>query len=165
MLEKLGLRPEDVAKTAIPQMPVRLEMLKSGQVDAATLPEPLASVAVKSGATMLNSSDNLGINPGVLLFTKETIQSKNAEIAAFYRAYNSAVEYLQDAPVSDYVDILIDVAGFPEDVKDSLSLPAYTPAALPSADDFDGVMAWLTEKGLIQNTYQYDDLVDKSFVK
>ena len=50
-------------------------------------------------------------------------------------------------------------------MKESLSLPAYTPAALPSADDFDGVMTWLVEKGLIQNTYQYDDLVDKSFVK
>lgn len=165
MLSEIGLKPQDVEKTAIPQIPVRLEMLKSGQIDAATLPEPLASVAVKAGATVLNSTDNLGINPGVLLFTKETIQSKNAEIAAFYRAYNSAVAYLQDTPVSDYADILIDIAGFPEDVKESLSLPTYTPAALPSADDFDGVMAWLAEKGLIQNTYQYDDLVDKSFVK
>ena len=72
-------------RRAIPQIPVRLEMLKSGQIDAATLPEPLASVAVKAGATVISSTDNLGINPGALLFTKETIQSKNAEIAAFYR--------------------------------------------------------------------------------
>ena len=165
MLSKLGLTPDDVSKTAIPQIPVRLEMLQSGQIDAATLPEPLASEAVKAGATVLSSTDSLGINPGVLLFKADAIQSKNAEITAFYKAYNYAVEYLKKAPVSEYADILVDVAGFPEDVKDSLTLPAYTLETLPSADDFDGVMTWLTEKSLIKNTYQYDDLVDKSFVK
>ena len=165
MLSEIGISPEDVEKTAIPQIPVRLEMLQSGQIGAATLPEPLASVAVKAGATVISSTDSLGINPGVLLFKTDAIQSKNAEVAAFYRAYNSAVEYLKSAPVSEYADILVDVAGFPADVKDSLTLPVYTPAALPSADDFDGVMAWLTEKGLIKQTYQYDDLVGKSFVK
>lgn len=165
MLAKLGLTPDDVEKTAIPQIPVRLEMLSSGQIGAATLPEPLASVAVKAGATVIDSTDNLGINPGVLLFEADVIESKNAEIIAFYKAYNSAVEYLKTAPVSEYADILVDVAGFPADVKDSLTLPAYTPATLPSADDFDGVMAWLTEKGLIKQAYKYDDLVNKSFVK
>ncbi len=165
MVTELGLTPEDVKKTAIPQIPVRLEMLKSGQIDAATLPEPLASTAVKAGAAVLGSTDSLGINPGVLLFTSEVIESKSAEIAAFYRAYNSAVDYLQSAPVSDYVDILIEAAGFPEDIKEQLSLPTYTKAALPSADDFDGVMTWLTQKGLIKSAYQYDDLVSKSFVK
>ncbi len=165
MVAELGLTPEDVEKTAIPQIPVRLEMLKGGQIDAATLPEPLASAAVKVGAAVLGSTDSLGINPGVLLFKADVIESKNAEIEAFYRAYNSAVDYLQNAPVSDYVDTLIEEAGFPEDVREELSLPAYTTAALPSADDFDGVMAWLTEKGLIKSAYQYDDLVSKSFVK
>ena len=165
MLAENGLSPEDVEKTAIPQIPVRLEMLQSGQIDAATLPEPLASVAVKAGATVIGSSDSLGINPGVLLFTKDSISQKKTEIEAFYRAYNKAVENLKSAPVADYVDILINVSGFPEDVRDQLTLPEYTSATLPGKEDFDGVIAWLTEKGLIQNAYQYDDLVVKDFVK
>lgn len=165
MLSEIGLTPDDVDKTAIPQIPVRLEMLKSGQIDAATLPEPLASVAVKSGATVIHGTDSLGINPGVLLFTKDAIEHKKEGLEAFYRAYNKAVTYLQDEPVSSYIDILIDVAGFPEDVKDSLLLPAYTTASLPDTADFDGVMAWLTEKGLIEQSFSYDDLVYSSFVK
>ncbi len=165
MLAKLGLTPEEVEKTAIPQIPVRLEMLQNGQVGAATLPEPLASVAVKAGATVLDSTDNLGINPGVLLFKTDVIETKNTEIVAFYKAYNSAVEYLETAPVTEYANILVDVAGFPEDVKDSLTLPSYTPAMLPSEADFVNVIAWLKEKGLIQQVYQYGELVDKSFVK
>ncbi len=165
MLAERGLSPEDVEKTAIPQIPVRLEMLQSGQIDAATLPEPLASVAVEAGATVLGSSDALGINPGVLLFTADAVSEKKTELAAFYRAYNKAVEYLKSTAISEYADILIEVSGFPEDVREQLTLPEYTPAALPDRDDFDGVMAWLTGKELIQTTYQYDDLVVKDFVK
>jgi NitT/TauT family transport system substrate-binding protein len=49
MLYEYGLAPEEVSKTAIPKIPLRLEMLKNGKVNAATLPEPFASSAVKSG--------------------------------------------------------------------------------------------------------------------
>lgn len=165
MLAKIGLNGDDVEKTAIPKIPVRLEMLGSGQVDAATLPEPLASLAVQNGASVLDSTDQLGINPGVLLFTKEAVEDKSAELNAFYRAYNKAAEYLQSAPISDYIDILIEKSGFPEGIEDVLTLPGYTSAALPSKTDFDMVMAWLTDKDLIDNVYSYDDLVDNSFVK
>jgi len=165
MLAENNMKPEDVNKTVIPQMPVRLEMLKNGKVDAATLPEPLASSAVNSGAVILNSTDKLGINPGVLLFTKKSVETKPAEIKAFYRAYNSAVEYLQKEDRSSYIDMLIKEAGFPEDVKDVLTLPAYNKAELPAQEDFDSVIQWLKEKELIKNSYKYGDLVDDSFVK
>jgi NitT/TauT family transport system substrate-binding protein len=165
MLAENNLESKDVNKTVIPQMPVRLEMLKNGKVDAATLPEPLASSAAKAGAVILNSTDKLGINPGILLFTSKSIEIKPAEIKAFYKAYNSAAEFLQNEDKSSYIDMLIKEAGFPEDVKDALTLPAYNKASLPSQEDFDSVMGWLKEKELIKNSYKYDDLVDSSFVK
>ena len=165
MLAENSMKPDDVNKTVIPQIPVRLEMLNNGKIDAATLPEPLASLAVKSGAKILNSTDKLGINPGVLLFTKKSVQSKTAEINAFYKAYNRAVEYLQKEELSSYIDILVKEAGFPEDVKDVLTLPSYTKAALPSQKDFDDVIEWLKGKDLIENSFKYTELVDVSFVK
>lgn len=159
MLEKSGIGANDIEKSIIPKIPLRLEMLQTGQVDAATLPEPLASSAVKSGAKVLDSTDNLGINPGVVVFAESSINSKSDEIKAFYRAYDRAVEYLKTADKSEYIDILIEEAGFPEDVKDIISLPSYTTHTLPSKDDFEGVIAWLCRKGLIDKAYSYDDLV------
>jgi NitT/TauT family transport system substrate-binding protein len=164
MLSEYGLSPGDVSKTAIPKIPLRLEMLKSGQVDAAPLPEPLASSAVKSGAIILDSTDSLGINPGVMLFSRSAIDNKSDAIKAFYRAYDKAVEYLKTARLSDYIDVLISEAGFPEDIADVLALPEYTPAALPPQNDFDVVIDWLLDKELIETGYSYEELIDTKFI-
>jgi NitT/TauT family transport system substrate-binding protein len=165
MLEEGGLKPEDVHKVAIPQIPTRLEMLQNGKIDAATLPDPLASVAVKDGAALLNSTDKMGINPGVLLFTQDAIDEKSASIKAMYKAYDKAVEYLKKEPVSSYADVLINDVGFPEGIEDSISLPAYTQVTLPSQKDFDDVIKWLIDKKLIKNSYKFEQLVDGRFVK
>lgn len=163
MLKEGNLKAEDIKKVAIPQMPVRLEMLQNGKVAAATLPEPLASAAMKNGAKLLNSSDKLGINPGVLLFTTKATKDKSVEIKAFYTAYNKAVDYLNKEDKSKYIDVLIEKAGFPADVKDVLVLPQYNKAVLPSEKDFTNVINWLTEKQLIKNSYKYNDLVNSEF--
>lgn len=165
MLKEGKLNLDEVEKVAIPQMPVRLEMLQNGKVAAATLPEPLASAAMKNGAKLLNSSDKLGINPGVLLFTTKATEEKSEEIKAFYTAYNKAVDYLNKEDKSKYIDALIEKAGFPADVKEVLVLPEYNKAVMPSEKDFSNVISWLHEKQLIKNDYKYDDLVKSEFVR
>lgn len=165
MLKEGKLGSGDVKKVAIPQMPVRLEMLQNGKVAAATLPEPLASAAMKNGAVLLNSSDKLGINPGVLLFTTKVTEEKSEEIKLFYEAYNKAVDYLNKEDKSNYIDALIEKAGFPADVKDVLVLPEYNKAVLPSEQDFTNVINWLLEKQLIKNSYKYNDLVNSEFAR
>lgn len=164
-LNKANLTQTDVKKTAIPQIPTRLEMLQKGKVDAATLPEPLASVAVKNGAKLLNSSDALKINPGVILFTSKSIEDKSTEIKAMYKAYNDAVSYLEKEQASSYIDTLIEKAGFPADVKGTLTLPKYTKAVMIDNKDFTDVITWLKDKKLIKNSYEYKDLVEDKFVR
>lgn len=165
MLKEGGLSSDNVKKTVIPEIPVRLEMLQNGKIDSAVLPDPLATVAMKNGALLLNSTDKLNINPGVLLFSSSAIDSKKEEIKAFYSAYNMAVEYIQKQPVSSYIDVLIKEAGFPETVKDSIVLPKYTKAVLPKEKDVDEVIKWLKDKQLIKNEYKYSDLVDENLVR
>ncbi|MDI6601173.1 MAG: MetQ/NlpA family ABC transporter substrate-binding protein [Thermoanaerobacteraceae bacterium] len=165
MLEKAGLKDTDVNKVAIPQIPTRLEMLQNGKVAAATLPDPLATEAVKNGAKLLDSSDRLGINPGVMIFTADSIKKNSKGIEAMYKAYNRAVEYLNNQPVTEYIDIIIKDAGFPEDIKGSMQLPSYTEAGLPSKEDVDSVMEWLTGKKLIKEGFSYDELVEDKFVR
>lgn len=165
ILKENKIDPNDIEKVVVPQIPLRLEMLQNGKIDGATLPEPLASVAISSGAKELGSSDKLGINPGVMVFTEESIKSKAKEIKSFYRAYNKAVEYLLKEEISNYIDVLIEKAAFPEVVKDIISLPEYNKASLPSKKDFEGTMEWLLEKELVKNQYKYDELVDGRFVE
>lgn len=165
ILLKSSLASSDIHKVVIPQIPTRLEMLKSGKIAAATLPEPMATLAVKEGGKILNGSDQLGISPGVLLFTTKAVNSKEKEMQAMYRAYNKAIDYLTKEPIENYIDIIIEKGGFPQTVKGSLVLPAYKKAEAPDSKDIASVLTWLRERNLIQKNYSYEELVDNRFVR
>ncbi|SMC34956.1 ABC transporter substrate-binding protein [Sporomusa malonica] len=160
-----GLTSADINKVVIPQIPARLEMLQNGKIAAATLPDPLATIAVKNGAKVIKTSEQLGLNPGVLLFTTKAVKEKEKEIQAMYRAYSKAVDYLSREPMDNYIDLLIEKGGFPKDVKGVLVLPQYKKAAAPQQKDVDDVVAWLQARQLIQKKYLYTDLVDTRFVR
>ncbi len=152
-------------KVAIPKIPTRLEMLNNGKLDMATLPEPLASLAVTAGGAIINSSDELGVNPGIMLFTSDAIDSKTKEIQALYRAYNKAVNFLKEEKMENYIDFVIEEAGFPENIKDTLTLPNYTKASMPSEKELEEVLTWLKSKDLTSNDYTLKELSTDDFVK
>jgi len=152
-------------KVAIPQIPTRLEMLNNGKLDMATLPEPLASTAIASGGKIISSSDKLGINPGVMVFTKDSIESKASQIKSFYIAYNKAAVYLNKEKPENYIDFVIQDAGFPATVKDTLTLPNYTKASMPPEKELEQVITWLKSKKLTTNDYKLKDVSNDSFIK
>ena len=159
VLASAQLSGESINKVVIPQIPTRLEMLQNGKLAAATLPEPMASIAVHNGCKYITGSDALGINPGVMLFTAKTVADKKAELAAFYRAYNKAVAYLNETDRNEYMDLVVAKGGFPPVAKEALVLPQYHEAALPKEKDVTDCIAWLQQKQLIKTAYTYQDLI------
>lgn len=159
ILAKEGMDSESINKVIIPQIPTRLEMLQNGKLAAATLPEPMASIAVSNGCTYVTGSDELGINPGVIMFTAKTVDNKTAEIAAMYRAYNKAVDYLNNTSRDEYIDLVVEKGGFPPAAKEALNLPEYHKAALPKESDVTDCIKWLNNKGLVKEHFSYQDIV------
>ena len=159
-----GLSEREVSKVVIPQIPVRLEMLQSGNLAAAVLPEPMASVAVASGSRYVTGSGELGINPGVIVFADSAINEKADSIRAMYRAYNKSVEYLNHAPRAEYIDLVMEKSGFPAPARDALELKPYRPAGLPAEKDVEEAVHWVKHKELAGD-YRYDDLVSKLLVE
>jgi NitT/TauT family transport system substrate-binding protein len=159
ILAKENLPEDSINKVIIPQIPTRLEMLQNGKLAAATLPEPMASIAVHNGCTFVTGSDELGINPGVIMFTAKTTNDRRAEIAAMYRAYNKAVDYLNNTPREEYIDLIVEKGGFPPTAKEALKLPEYHHATLPKESDVVDCVKWLKSKGLIKKNYTYADFV------
>lgn len=164
MLIKEGLKPEDIKKTAIPQIPVRLEMLKSGQLAGACLPDPLATLAEKSGALALGDTAQTGSTLGVVLFSQKSIDSKKDEIKKVYQAYERAKEELNKNG-DKYRSILVEKAGFPGEVKDIIKFPVYKKSFLPAQSDFDQVYKWIKDKNLIDKNVDYKSIVDGEFIK
>lgn len=146
-------------KVVIPQIPTRLEMLQNGKLAAATLPEPMGSIAIASGCHFVTDSEAMGINPGVMMFTAKAVDEKKAELQAFYRAYNKAVQYLNDHPQDEYMDLIIEKSGFPAAAKTALKFPKYREAGLPEEKDVTECLNWMQQKGLIKSNYSYAELV------
>ncbi|HWQ61086.1 MAG TPA: ABC transporter substrate-binding protein, partial [Negativicutes bacterium] len=165
MIMESGLRPGDVCKVVIPQIPARMEMLNNGKIAAAVLPDPLATVAVRSGARVLASSGQMDIGIGVVMFASRAAGKKAGEIRALYRAYDKAVDYIAAHPVEEYLDLLISKGGFPESVRGALVLPAYKRAAVPERKDVDDVVKWLYDNKLIKKRYGFEELVDGRYVR
>ena len=152
--------PEDsINKVVIPQIPTRLEMLQSGKLAAATLPEPMGSIAIANGCRFVTDSEEMGVNPGVMMFTAKAASDKKAELQAFYRAYNKAVNYLNEHPQDEYMDLVIEKSGFPDAAKAALKLPQYREAGLPAEKDVSECINWMVQKELIKQSYTYDELV------
>ena len=153
-----GLDEQDVSKVVIPQIPVRLEMLQSGNLAAAVLPEPMASVAAASGNRYVTGSAELGLNPGVIVFADAAIQEKAESIRAMYRAYNKSVDYLNHAPRAEYIDLVMDKSGFPALARDALELKPYRTAGLPAEKDVEEAVHWVKSRDLAGD-FRYDELV------
>lgn len=154
-----SMKEDSINKVVIPQIPTRLEMLQNGKLAAATLPEPMGSIAVANGCKFITDSEQLGINPGVMMFTAKCVDNKKAELQAFYRAYNKAVKYLNEHPQDEYMDLIIEKSGFPAIAKTALKLPKYREAGLPQEKDVVDCMKWMNSKGLIKQEFSYKDLV------
>lgn len=159
ILARNDMTDESINKVIIPQIPTRLEMLQNGKLAAATLPEPMASIAVHNGCRYITGSDELGINPGVIIMLNSAVQDKQASVQAMYRAYNKAVHYLNSAPRDEYIDLVIEKGGFPPMAKEALQLPKYREAELPEESDVAECIKWLNEKALVKDAYSYQDLV------
>lgn len=165
MLEASQMSPADVEKVAIPPLPTRLEMLMGGKIDACILPEPLAGLAVKNGAKVLASTDELANKPGAIAFTAKSLEENPEAIKAVFRAYNDSVAYLQQEPAESYLDFVIESQGFPANIRDSLVLPQYSVAVKPDEKIVNDVVQWMKAKNFIKGNYEYQDLVDESILR
>ncbi|HET6450400.1 MAG TPA: ABC transporter substrate-binding protein [Spirochaetia bacterium] len=162
MLTSAGANPGQVELVPIVQLPARLEMLLAGKVEAACLPEPLASVAVTRGARRLADSEGSGATPGALLFTGKALSEKAPDIAAFYRAYDAAVDRLAASPGAFREEISRGCA-FPPGAADVMRMPRFTHHALPPAALVDDVAAWMVRTGLLDKRPEYTDIVTADF--
>lgn len=165
MLESAVIKDGEISKIAIPPLPTRLEMLQGGKVTAAILPEPMAGLAVKNGAKVLTSTDQMDNKAGAIAFTAKSINDNTEEIKAIFRAYDQAVDYLQSEPAESYIDFIIEEQHFPAEIRDSLQLPEFHKAEMIREDIFEDVVDWMLEKELIKNHYEFNAIVGRTILR
>lgn len=143
----------------------RSEALLSDQVDGAVYTEPQASMLAAQGAIVLGSSKEVGIKGGTLQFMTDIVNDRPQDIQAFYTAYNHTIDYMNDHSAKDYADILADYQ-FPDAMSTYLDsqMDTYPYAQAVPQDQFADIIAWTKDKGQIDQSYTYDELVNIDFL-
>lgn len=164
MLAGEGLKPEEIAKIDIGQIPVRFEQLMNGNIQAAALPDPLAQGAIAGGAKLIvDDAKYPQFSQSVLSFTPDTLNNKPTTVAKFLVAWEKAVNELNAHP-EKYQGVLIEQGRVPKSVQDSYTMPPFPGRGVPSEAEVTDVVAWLKAKGLVGRDILYTDMVDTSFL-
>lgn len=148
---------------AIPQMPVRLEILTANKLSGATLPEPLASAALSSGGELIGSTRDLELYPAVFIMTQLSIDKNLTGIKLFYDAYNETIINLNEKNCTEYFDILVEKLAFPASLKGKFDMPKFEKIGSPDKKTFDEISAWMLSKGLIKSQYSFGSLYESSW--
>ncbi len=159
ILEGNNLKSDDVEKEIVDRIPDRLELLRNDKIDLGLMPEPFASLALDSGAVKLGTASEYGLFPAISAFTQTAIDEKADAIRDFYKAYNEAVEYMNNTDISEYEDAVIEAAGYPEEMRGNIKLEKFRTNELPSKEGVEAAIAWASERELCSPSLTYDQLV------
>jgi NitT/TauT family transport system substrate-binding protein len=165
MLEQSGLSADQIAIEEITAIPVRFEQLMSGQIKAATLPDPMAQGGVAAGAKLVvDDSQFAEYSQSVLVFGVDAIDTKPNTLEKFLEAWNRAVSDLNTNPDA-YRDLLIEKGRVPESIQGTYSMPPFPEGEITSEAQWADVVDWMLGKDLISREIPYQEAVDNQFLK
>ena len=163
--KELGL--ENMTTVNMPDLMLRTTTLLEGKdIDAAILPDPLAAFAVAEGANIVIDDTKLGENlsQSVVVVTKENIDDNRAQVEAMLAAYNEAIALINDNP-DKYRTFALECANVPEALAETYPTPTFTANCVPTEAQIARVNDWLVEKELLAEPYDYEQMVDDTFVQ
>ena len=164
MLENAGLSPDEIAEVAVPKIPDRLNLLQTGDLKAANLPDPVASLAVLNGArVIIDDTSYPEVSNSVITFSTDFIEAHPDAVRGFLAAYEQAVTDI-NADKSAWTQLMLEKDLLPPPLADTYVLPDYPTASVPSKAQFADALAWVQSKGLIEGVPTYTDSVTTEFL-
>jgi len=164
MLVAAGLDRQKISFMSVPVLPERLQLLLSGQIKAATLPDPLGAAAVKGGAVeIMNDTAYKSVSASVLTFTNNALENKKEAVLAFMRAWDMACGDLNEKP-DQFRPIMMKKIRVPPNVREDFVIPPMPRNQLPTRAQWDDVMAWMVEKKLLEAPLAYEESVTGAYL-
>ena len=164
VLENAGLATSDIKTINVPAIPDRLQLLNEGQLKAAVLPEPAATLAEQGGAIRVIDDSSLpSVGTSEISFSLNSLQSKPETVKKFLAAIEQASADVNNEPAR-WDSLLSDKRLVPALLIGKYALPQFPTASVPSEAQLKDVMAWMIAKGLIKQEVPYGQLVDSSYL-
>ncbi len=163
-LEAEGFTPLEIVTIAVPSIAVRMSLLDSGELEAANLPDPLASLAIQGGAVpIVDDSAHPEFGNSLISFRKSVIDANPEAIRGFLAAIDQAAKDINANP-TEWDELLTEQKLVPAPLIGSYKIPTFPTGSVPSEAQWDDVVAWGLEKGLISQYISYDDSVTTEYL-
>lgn len=164
LLEAEGLNTADIKTIAVPKIPDRMALLSSGELKAATLPDPLSYLAVQQGASFLvQDSKHPQYGHSTYAFRMAVIQEQPNAIRAFLAAIEDAVALINADP-NRWDNLLKEQKLVPEPLLATYVLPPFPAKGVPGEELWSDVLAWAKEKSLVPGDVSYFASVTSEFL-
>ncbi len=164
LLKAEGLTADAIQTLGVPKIPDRMALLGSGELSAATLPEPLGSLAMQKGAVVVvDDTDHPDVSCSIYAFRKAVIDGHPDAVRGFLTAVAQASEAI-NADKDQWGNLLAEKKLVPEPLMDTYELPDYPGNDIPTEAQFLDVTAWLQSLNRLQEAPSYTDTVDGSLL-
>ena len=159
LLQAEGFSDEDIKTIPVPAIPERMALLGAGELKAAMLPDPLSSLAIQGGASViLDDTRHPEFGFSVISFTMETINEHPEAIRGFLSALEKAVVDINSNP-EQWDSLLSDKNLVPEPVRGTYTIPTFPEKGIPTENQFNDAVNWAVEKGLVSGEFEYGDTI------
>ena len=164
LLQAEGLAAGEIQTIAVPKIADRMALLDSGEIKAATLPDPLSSLALQSGATLIiDDTAHPEFGTSVLSFRLAIVDDSPQAVRAFLRAVEKATADINGDPAK-WTTLLTDNKLVPAPLIGTYQLPVFPAASIPSEAQYADARSWAIEKGLLTGSAAYADSVNAGYL-
>ncbi len=153
-----NVSPESLNKLEVKTIPVRYQMLISGSIKLALLPEPLVSKGIKDGAKLVADDRGLNTTATVIMFRNDFLENNRMLMKKFIKAYNGSVRKINSSP-EKFKNIMTTKLRLPADIKDTFKTPVFHEAVIPAEKDVMLVYSWMKKNGMISIPVEYKKLI------
>lgn len=163
LMRQAGTPKEKYATIESKNIGLRFQMLITGQLEAAALPEPLLTAALEKGAGSLADDSGLGETQTVIVFSNKFAKSNPEAVKRFLVAVNKANELIASDPDS-VRSIMVEKNRLPAHLKDTFRVPVFMPLQAPDVESVQNISKWLHERGILKSEIPYEKIVDVQFL-
>jgi NitT/TauT family transport system substrate-binding protein len=163
LLTDAGVPRDKIETVESKNIGLRLQMLISGQIEAATLPEPLVTVAEAKGAKALLDDRGLPASQTVLVFSRKLIKEHPDAVKKFVAAVDEAGRLINSDEATAR-SVMEKRKLLPESLKNTYPAPKFPRVKAPSKDGVGHVAEWLYKKGVTPHKVKYDEVIAGGFI-
>ncbi len=164
MLQQEGFSEEDIVTVAVPKIPDRVTLLSNGELDAGTMPEPVASLLALQGATVVLADNKYPeYSHSTIAFRNDYVESNPEAVKAFLAAIEEAVTTINADPAK-WEATLVDNNILPPPLQGKFQVPTFVTAGVPSQEQFADVLNWAKDNELIVEDVAYDQCISAEYL-